>query len=158
MSKSFAITNGDLNIGTGRSYVTVSGKDKLMQDLRLWVLEQIGIDSATPSYGSPLDGGIIDGEAFDSFIGQNATVDNLNQIRIAVLNLLQQYQSMQYSKMQDEATIYNGANTLEEDEVVDEIVGVTATQVGTTILVRALVHTLAGSTVQITLPITPAVA
>jgi hypothetical protein len=54
MSKSLSIASGDLSV-TGRHYDTVSGKDKLMQDLRCALIEQIGDDPATPNFGSQFE-------------------------------------------------------------------------------------------------------
>jgi len=153
MSKSLSLRNGDLQIGLGRSYDIVSGKKKLLQDLRLWVTERIGTDPLLSTYGSALDGGVIDGQAQESYIGQVATTAALTEIRIAVLNLVQQYQQMQFQKMQDEALLYNGQNTLEADEVIDSIDSVQAVQVGTTILVQVMISTLDESSIKITIPL-----
>jgi hypothetical protein len=77
----------------------------------------------------------------------------LNEIRISILNLVQQYQQMQFSKMQDEALLYNGKNTLDADEVIDGIDSVQLAQVGTTILVQVILTTLGGSSVKLTIPL-----
>lgn len=153
MSTSLSIVNGDLVIGPGRKFETVSGKAKLMQDLKLWVLERIGTDPLLPTYGSTFDGGIIDGQPIDSFIGQLATQEAINNIRIAALELLDRYQTMQFDKMRSETLLYNGQNTLDADEVVDEIISVDVTQIGPTILVRVILSTLAGSNVKLTIPL-----
>lgn len=153
MSKSLAVVNGDLQIGTSRSYSVVSGRQKLIQDLRLWVTEKVGHDPLLPTYGSRLDGGVIDGEEIDSYIGQLATQENMNLIRIEVIRRIQEYQAQQYEKMSAEALLYGGRNTFEEDEIVDEILDVSAVQVDTIILVRVLLSTLSGSTVKLTIPV-----
>lgn len=154
MSKSFSLINGDLQIGTSRSYNIVSGKQKLLQDLQLWFTERIGDDPILSTYGSNLDGGIINGEVQESFIGRVGTPIAINEIRISVLDLIQQYQQMQFSKMQDEALLYNGANTLDIDEVVDGIDSVEIAQVGTLVLVQVVLTTLGGSAIKLTVPLT----
>jgi hypothetical protein len=154
MSKSFAVVNGDLQIGTSRSYSVVSGRDKLAQDLRLLVVEKIGHDPLLPTYGSRLDGGIIDGEEVDSHIGQLATQENLNRVRIEVIRLIENYQQQQFDKMANEAIIYGGRNTFDEDEVVDEILDVDAKQIATTVLVQVILSTLAGTSLKVTIPLT----
>lgn len=153
MSKSFALTNGDLQIGSGRSYEIVAGRDKLRQDLTLWLTERIGSDPMTPTYGSRLDGGIIDGKEAPSFIGQIASTNNMNQIRAEVLDLLTEYQNMQLDKVRNETLLYRGKNTLEADEVIDTINSVDVTQVGTTVLVRVVITTLGRTSLKVTLPI-----
>lgn len=153
MSKSLAIENGDLIIGSGRSYQTVSGRQKLLQDLKLWVLEKIGTDPLLPTYGSVFDGGIIDGQVVDSFIGEATTQEIRNNIRIATLELLDRYQSMQFEKMRSETLLYNGNNSLDADEVIDEIVSASVIQVETTILIQVLLTTLAGTNLKLTIPL-----
>jgi hypothetical protein len=153
MSKSLAIINGDLQVGSGRAFALVSGKRKLMQDLRLWVLERIGIDPLLPSFGNALDGGSINGETYESMIGNVLTQELLNEIRIEILDLVSRYQSMQFNKMQDEALLFNGNNTLDADEVIDEILDVKVVAVGTTILVQVVIQTLGGSTLKLTVPV-----
>lgn len=153
MSKSFAIKNGDLQVGIGRAYNILSGKDKLLQDLRLWVTERVGTDPLLSTYGSTLDGGIIDGQVQESYIGTVATQAALSEIRIAVLSLIQQYQQMQFAKMQDEALLYDGNNTLDQGEVIDTIDSIQVVQLTTTILVQVVISTLAGSSIKLTVPL-----
>ena len=154
MSKSFELANGDLQLGSGRSYNIVSGEQKLLQDLRLWVTEQVGTDNLIGgTYGSALDGGVINGEVQESYIGRTGNFSTLGEIRIIVLNLVQQYQQMQFTKMQNEALLYNGANTLDADEVIDSIESVQLAQVGTTVLVQVILTTLGGSSIKLTLPL-----
>jgi predicted thioesterase len=60
---------------------------------------------------------------------------------------------MQFNKMQDEALLFNGNNTLDADEVIDEILDVKVVAVGTTILVQVVIQTLGGSTLKLTVPV-----
>jgi hypothetical protein len=155
MSKSFAVVNGDLQIGTSRSYSVVSGRQKLAQDLKLLVLEKVGHDPLLPTYGSRLDGGVIDGEELDSYIGQLATQENLNQIRIEIIRLVENYQQEQFDKMANEAILYGGRNTFDEDEVIDDILSVEVIQIATTVLIQVILSTLAGTDLKLTVPLTP---
>lgn len=153
MSTSLAITNGDLTIGPGRKFESVSGRDKLTQDLKLWVLERIGTDPLLPTYGSIYDGGIINGQVVDSFIGEVASLEARNNIRIATLDLLGKYQAMQFDKMRSETLLYNGQNTLDAEEVIDQITSVNVIQVDTTILIQVILTNLAGTTLKLTIPL-----
>lgn len=156
MSKSFAIVNGDLVMGTGRGFSLVLGRDKLLQDLRLWVLERMGIDPSTPTYGNLLDGGVQEGDQVEGFIGGIMTADALNEIRNIIIDLLQRYQSMQFEKIRNETMRYLGENTLDEDEILQSIESVTVKDLGTLALAQVVVTTLAGSNIKMTLPITGA--
>lgn len=154
MSKSFAVVNGDLVIGAGRGLDLVSSRQKLLQDLRLWVLEKMGIDPSTPTYGNLLDGGINDnGSQIEGYIGRIMTDDALNEIRNTVIDLLQRYQTMQYEKIRGETLRYLGENTLDEDEILDDIRSVVVRDLGTTALVQVNIGTLAGNAIKLTIPI-----
>lgn len=152
MSTSFRIQGGDLSVGAGRSFERAIGSLKLAQDLRLWVLEHVGTDPATPTFGSRLDGGIIDGEPVESFIGQVATEARQAEIRTEMIALLSQYQAGQIAKMQREMLAYGGSHTLTADETLHSIESVLTTQIGDQIIVRVLCHTLAGTQFQLTIP------
>lgn len=153
MSISFSIDGGDLKVGSGRSFETVTGAQKLAQDLGLWVLERIGTDPATPQYGSRLDGGIIDGISIDSFIGQTLTNERVLEVKQELSTLLAQYQQDQVSKMQREMVLYNGNHTLTTDETLSTVDSIEAVSVGDQIIVRVSITTLAGSNFKLTLPL-----
>lgn len=152
MSTSLKISGGDLSIGSGRSYERVNGAYKLAQDLRLWVLEQIGTDPATPTYGSRLDGGVIDGVEQASYLGQVANPFVLTQIRSEIISLLADYQTDQISKMKREMIAFGGQNSLTADEILQKVVSVDTSQVGDQVIVRVIVTTLAGTQLKLTIP------
>ena len=153
MSYSLRIEGGDLAIGNKRAFEVVSGKDKLFQDLKLWILERIGTDPATPLYGSTLDGGTINGSPIPSYIGQVPTPSTLNDILAEVLGLLQQYQQHQLAKMKKEMVEYNGKHTISKEEVLYTIDSVSAVAIETTVLVRVKISTLANRSFTLTLPL-----
>lgn len=154
MSKSFEIINGDLDIGGGRGFSVVTGRKKLKQDLKMWVLEKIGTDPATPTFGTRLDGGVIDGEPVDTLIGDLMTEANLNIIRQEIVDLVVLYQSMQYEKVRAESIAYGGRNTLDADEIIEEIDSISLKLFGTMVIVNVYVLTLAGNRLRITMPLT----
>lgn len=153
MSKSLAITNGDLSIEIGRAFTTVTGSAKLAQDLRLWTLEHLGQDPSYPQMGNILDGGMSDDHYVDGFIGQIANDERISEIRSIVNVLLGQYQQLQVDKIRREIVDYQGKHTLDDDEILHSIDRVEAKQFGTTIVVRATITTLKGSTVAVTIPV-----
>lgn len=152
MSNSFKITAGDLSVGTGRSFERVSGAAKLAQDLRLWVLERIGTDPATPTYGSALDGGIIDGQEVPSYIGQLVSGARVAEIQAEVYRLLESYQQVQLQKMQDEMALFNGKHTLSADEVLASIESVDTAVSYDMIIVKVTIITAGDNSINILIP------
>jgi len=144
MSKSLSIALGDLNV-TGRHYDTVRGKDKLMQDLRCLLIEQVGTDPATPGWGSALD--------TDSYVGAVYSDALAAEARMDIMALLQGYQAAQLEKLKQETIQYDGLNTFEEGEVIESIDEITTLQVGTTLLVRINLTTVAGDQIRIDVPV-----
>jgi uncharacterized phage protein gp47/JayE len=145
MSKSLKLNNGDLVIGRARSFENVEGIDKLKQDLSLWILEQIGTDPLTPTYGSTLDGGIIDGQPIPSFIGQTLTSEAFERIEIDVQDLVARYQASQLDKIKREVLQYSGQHTLSPDETIKLIRAVRAVSVGDVVVVRVDLTTVSGA-------------
>lgn len=154
MSTSLKIVNGDLSVGSGRSFEVVSGRAKLQQDLKLWVLERIGSDPATPTYGSRLDGGIINGVEVPTFIGTIINDQVAAEIRSEIITLIQRYQQGQFEKVRNETILYTGKNTLDKDELIKTLDSVRVRAEGTTIIVSVTITTMADNTVSLTLPLT----
>lgn len=152
MSNNFKIQQGDLVVGTGRAYERVSGLEKLQQDLELWILEKIGTDPSTPTYGSALDGGIINGEPFPSYIGQLSSDARVREIEAEVRRVLELYQETQINKMQSEMAQFGGKHTLRGDEVLASIDSVQAAAQADMIIVRVQLTTAAQTALTLTLP------
>lgn len=153
MSRSFALVNGDLAIGPGRAFQVLGGRDKLLQDLKLWILERIGSDPATPTYGSRLDGGTENNAPVDSVIGQIVSDEVLMGIRGEVIRLIENYQAMQYEKLRAETIAYLGPTTLEAGEIVDSINTIQTKAIGTTVLVQVSLNIANGDVIKLTLPV-----
>lgn len=152
MSKSLKITNGDLSIGSGRSFELVTGSDKLGQDLRLWVLEKLGTDSATPNYGTTIDGGTIQGQEVESLIGQILTEERVDSVREQINSLLLQYQQNQLARIQNDLVNF-GQKTLTDDEIIQVVNSIQAVGVGDVIVCRVTLTTPSGSILKITIPV-----
>jgi hypothetical protein len=152
MSYSLRVEAGDLVVGNKRALQTVTGKEKLFQDLKLWLLERVGTDPATPSYGSRLDGGVANNQIVPSYIGALATEENMNEIKSEILSLLQTYQQNQLAKMKKEVTEF-GNHTLRPNEVLRSINDIEVKQVGTSIIVRVNLSTLSKDTFNLTIPL-----
>jgi hypothetical protein len=78
MSYSLRVEGGDLVVGNKRALEVVTGKEKLFQDLKLWLLERVGTDPSTPTFGSRLDGGVVDGQIIPS----NEVLHTINEIDV----------------------------------------------------------------------------
>lgn len=153
MSKSLKLVAGDLSIGSGRTFETVSGSSKLAQDLELWILEHLGNDPDTPEFGSLLDGGTSNGVQIPSFIGEILTDERVGEIKQDISTLLAQYQQGQVTKMQREMALYNGNHTLSPDEILYTVDSIEATSIGTEIITRVSITTLAGNQFRLTIPL-----
>lgn len=151
MSNNFKIQRGDLVVGSGRMYERVAGLTKLQQDLELWLLEHIGSDPSTPTYGSSLDGGIINGEPFPSYIGQLSTAGRVREIEAEVRRILELYQETQINKMQLEMAQF-GKHTLAADEILATIDDIQSAAQGDLIIVRVRISTASAQQLSITVP------
>jgi len=151
MSNNFKIANGDLVVQS-RSYDRVSGLQKLQQDLILWILEHIGTDPSTPTYGSSLDGGVIDGSPVPSFIGEQPTQARIQQIVSEVRRVLELYQQTQINKMQLEMSIFRGKHTLSADEVLASVDSINAVVEGDQVIVQVGISTASNQSLLLTIP------
>lgn len=152
MSKSLAVVGGDLAIQS-RAYQVVTGKDKLIQDLRSWILEPLGTDPATPSFGTRLEGVLTDTEDFAGVIGGALTQQIVDGLQAELLDMLNTYQTLQVTKMQEEVVQYDGQTTLDPDEVIQSIDSVQAVVAADTILLQITLTTFSSNSLQITVPV-----
>lgn len=151
MSNNFRIQKGDLVVGSGRMYERVAGLEKLQQDLELWLLERIGTDPSTPTYGSSLDGGIIDGEPFPSYIGQLSNDSRVREIEAEVRRVLELYQETQINKMQLEMAQF-GKHTLAADEILATIDDIQSAAMADTIIVKVIISTASTQQLSVIVP------
>jgi hypothetical protein len=152
MSKSLAVVGGDLAIQS-RAYKTVTGRAKLIQDLRSWVLEPVGTDPATPDFGTRLEGVLTDTEDYAGVIGGALTSQIVNELQTELYEQVLRYQQLQVTKMQDEVVRYDGQTTLDPDEVIQSVDGVDAVIDGDAILVQITLTTFASTSLTITIPV-----
>ncbi len=110
MSRSFRLVNGDLGLA-GPTVDTVSGTQKLLQDLDCWLRERFQVDRFHRGYGSTLDmyiGGVIDN-------------DTTLNIESEVYRVLGNYQNLQLQRVTENPERYSPA------ELLDTVLGVRAT-------------------------------
>lgn len=154
MTYSLNIMGGDLSLGGPGGLSTVTSAEKLVQDIKCWLLEGMGTDPLHPDYGSKLDGGSLPGSPRDEgMIGAEMGPTTLMLVEAEVRRVLQQYQQQQVNRIQIEQTLYNGKNTYSMGEILYAIDSVTATQYKDTIIVNAHIRTANGQSLSFTQPV-----
>jgi hypothetical protein len=116
MSWSLRLENGDLSI-SGSRIGAVTGKAKLIQDLRNWILEHMGTDDLHPGYGSLLDGGVNpQGVVIQGVIGSDLDIAEV-EIRNEIQRIVSDYQALQLGRAKSDKQTY-GRATLTPSEVL----------------------------------------
>lgn len=145
MTWSLSLVNGDLSPAGPGGLGTVSGQQKLVQDLKDWLLEPRGTDPIHPDYGSTLDGGILpDGTYVDPVIGDLLTSESLLVIESEVRRVLAAYQQQQLDRITREAAQYGGKNTFAPGEILSSVSAVNVQQVADTVFVQIVIQTADG--------------
>jgi phage baseplate assembly protein W len=151
MSWSFYIRNGDLSFAGPGGFATVSGQQKLIQDLKNWLLEPRGTDPMHPDYGCILDGGLLpDGTVSDGMIGNVLTSESLVDVESEVRRVMQAYQQQQLDRLQRESAQFAGKNTFSAGEILATVVTVNIQQVADTVLVNPIIQTADGDQLSFT--------
>jgi hypothetical protein len=146
MSWSLQLRGGDLVIG-GSTFGTVTGSEKLIQDLRCAILERMGTDEDHPWFGSLIDGGRLNGVDQPSIIA----TDNWNMAVLAVESeirrIVDQYQKAQIIRTERDRTTY-GKPTLHPGEILMGVGSIEFYQAQDNLLCRVTLIT--GTDVEIT--------
>lgn len=108
MSYSFAVAEKDIQL-KGSHVGLVYGRPKLIQDMTLWLTERYRSDRFHSNYGSILD----------SFIGDVMDRMTAHEVEAEVYRVLQNYQTVQYRRMQDDPTSLSPEEVLVEVEDVN---------------------------------------
>lgn len=152
MTWSLRIAHGDLAI-SGTNLDTVTAEQKLIQDMRCWILERIGTDTMHPTYGAALDGGRRNGREVPSLIGRidsnMVALEAESEIRRIVLA----YQQQQLTRAQRDRAVY-GRATLTRGEVVTGIKSIQISQVTDGLFIRLTVQTAGRGPIVIDIPLT----
>ena len=154
MTYSLHIKNGDLNLGGPGGFAIVTGSQKLVQDLKNWLLEPRGTDPSHPEYGSVIDGGILpDGSVISSSIGSTIDDERLLEIETELRRVLLAYQQQQLDRLQAESIQYNGKNTFSPGEILYSVQSVDVSRFGNTVIARITILTSAGQQITFTQPV-----
>lgn len=153
MSYSLQVRSGDLN-PSGGQVATVSGVQKLVQDLRCMLLEPRGTDPLHPEYGSLLNGGIDEiGRTQPGVIGTTISSETMLGIESEIRRVVNQHMIDQQSQLFDEVNSYNGQTTLSNDEIIAAIDGIDATSIGDVVVVSVKLRTADNTILEIVRPV-----
>lgn len=159
MSWSFQLQNGDLSPFGPGGLAVVTGSQKLVQDLRCWLLESVGTDPLHLDYGSNLDGGKSpDGTIIESNIGSVIDKQHLLAIESEVRRVLNAYQEQQVNRLYRDQQALGGKNTFSAGEILYSIQSVQVTTVGDVVVVQVGIQTADGQSVSLTTPVSQPIA
>lgn len=108
MTYSLMLSDGKLQT-VGSDMQTVSGRQKLLQDLDCWFRENYRVDHHHPSYGSVLD----------SYIGGVVNEETAFLVRTEVIRVLTNYQQLQIKRFQENPEIYSRGELIQDIESVE---------------------------------------
>lgn len=153
MSWSLRLRNGDLAL-SGASYGTVTGEEKLVQDLRCALLERMGTDPSHPGFGSLIDGGRTpDGNYTPGVIGETRADLVLLAIESDIRRIAREHQARQLTRAKSDRLTYN-KSTLGGREVLVNVTKIAASQVNDSLNVTVTLQTAGTNpvSVDITVP------
>src|SRR5690349_5219870 len=101
MSFSLAIVDGDLAT-KGSQLALVFGKEKLEQDIYLWIMECYGADRFHTNMGSILQ----------EFVGSIATPSSRAEVHAEIFRILQNYQALQLRKFKESPELLSASELL----------------------------------------------
>jgi hypothetical protein len=151
MSWSLRLQNGDLALD-GTSLGSISGAQKLVQDLRCAILERMGTDDMHPQFGSLIDGGFANGREVPSLLGGNNWDHIALQVESELRRIATDYQRKQLDRIQQDRLTY-GSSTLTPSEVLAAISGIRLVQAQDALLVQVSIQTATGEQQTLNLPV-----
>lgn len=120
--KSFRVEDGDFSLNKSRRADMVLGRDKLVQDLSLWLLEPLGIGFTTPSFGALLNYQDVGsrGARTGHFIGRMITEERIAEVGAEVDRILNLYQQNQIQKIR-KARLEGTLHLYHRSEILDSV-------------------------------------
>lgn len=123
MTWSLQISNGDFTVDAAH-LGTVTAQNKLLQDFRCAILEQMGTDNLHPEYGSLIDGGInAEGKVVEGVIGRTDPHEVAMLIESEVSRIARYMQRTQLARAKSDKMTY-GRATLVPQEVLLSLNGI----------------------------------
>jgi translation initiation factor 2 beta subunit (eIF-2beta)/eIF-5 len=120
MTWSLKLSGGDLKRGKGNSLATVTGANKVQQDLFHWIMTELGRDPFNLSYGSVLS--FEPGETI-SINGEEivyVSEDKVDLVVSEINRIIEEYQKKQLARLREEIILYEGRHTFSEGEIIED--------------------------------------
>ena len=125
MSFSLKLEHGDLAL-SNNSYATVTGSDKLQQDLVCAILTPLGFDELHPEFGSTLIENLLDANE-PGILGTRNFSQAASLVHAEIARICKNYQAQQVHRAEEDATRF-GRQTLEPHEILVALKGIDFTQ------------------------------
>jgi hypothetical protein len=151
MSWSLQLRGGDLVIG-GSTFGTVTGQEKLVQDLRCAILERMGTDEDHPWFGSLIDGGRLNGVEQASIIATDNWEMAVLAVESEIRRIVDQYQKAQIVRSEKDRTTY-GKPTLLPGEILMGVSNIQFYQAQDNLLCRVTLITGADGEITVNVPL-----
>ncbi len=136
------IQNGDLVLSNG-AYATLTGPDKVSQDIEIAVLTPYGSDRFHPRYGS----------VFESYVGQPSSPQTTSLISAELTRVINNYMAVQLGKVKAAVTA-GGQSPFGQNELVSAIGPISVQQQLDRFQVTASVMTASGQQVNVSTSVT----
>jgi phage baseplate assembly protein W len=137
--ETLALSSGDL-VPAGGGYQTISGPDKIRQDMALALGEELGHDPYHPEWGSTLP----------SYVGSPLTSDVQVAIQAEVARVLAAHMAVQQQVVAQDS-VQGSVSRFDTSDVIGTVNGISVTNPASdALMITASITTLAGQTVTMT--------
>lgn len=152
MTWSFRLQNGDLSTA-GAQIAKTTGSEKLVQDFRCALLEQMGHDTLNPSWGSLIDGGQVNGREVASLIGADESSLVATAIDVEIRRIAGVLQQRQIDRIKSERLTYNNV-TLTASEILLGVQSIAYQQDQDVLSVGVTLQTGDNQSIDVVIPLT----
>jgi phage baseplate assembly protein W len=136
------LQNGDFVLFNG-SFATVTGPQKIQQDVMVAVQTPYGSNRFHPRYGS----------LFSSYVGSPTSASTSSMIQTELVRIVQNYQRVQLGQLK-QATLNGNTSPFAQNDLVSSIGSIGVTQTHDSFQVNASVNTAAGNAVNVSTSVT----
>lgn len=138
MTRTWKIKNGDIATDTIGRIEEVSGPGKIVQDLRMWLLNDIGFNTYHPEMGTDLD----------SYVGQTISSTTLlgikNSVRQALDNYVDQQMEDLRKRVEERGEPMIAIGLAEPSSIVKEWTKLDVNQIGVDVMINIGFRTFTG--------------
>lgn len=113
--RNFKLSNGDLVLGRSNRLEIVFDLDKLIQDLKCWLLEPFGTGFLTPNFGS-----FLDYSGPQGIVGRPIGSETEMELKAEIDRILSLYQAAQQEKIKL-ARYNNNLNNFSRKEILNRV-------------------------------------